>query len=467
MQLFKRSLKTRIIFSFCLVMLLLVVIMAVSSYRFVRTLYLNQLSDHVRTTAALVGRQLNPKFIQVLEIGKPTLITRQYFAEFFTYSNYANPSTAFFIFNKEFTILIHSVSESENVGYQPRLILNRKEVFELKNGESTASFPFKGGDNAWYLWGFYRLDSDHWLGIQESAHRLQRVEEFARLFWYAGLGSILVTILLGWWLANRIMRPIAQLATVSAQIGKGNLQVAIPEDLPGELDVLTRSMDKMRDDLKIHQREKEELLAHIAHEIRNPLGGMELLVNLTKEDMQAGKQECRYLDRIIKEIAGLKQLITAYLNFSRPTPVKPEKIVLGEVIEEVKELLRDQLTKRNVSIEIDGTLNGFYFDRQHLRQIFLNLATNSLEATPDGLTIRIRVHEKSGLWEIVYEDNGPGIPDKDLDTIFQPFFTTKRNGTGLGLSVSKKLCRENGADLTAAASPNGGSLFMIKKTKEV
>jgi signal transduction histidine kinase len=448
-------------------MLLLVVVMAVSSYRFVRNLYLNQLSEQVRTTASLVGRQLNPKFVQVLEVGKPVLMTRQYFEEFFSFYKLSNPHTSFFIFNQDFNVLIHSSFDQERSSYQPRLMLNRKEIFELKKGNSIASYPFKGGDGEWYLWGFYRLGSNHWLGMQESAIRLQRVEEFARLFWYVGGIGIAVTVILGWWLATMIVRPISKLAMVSTQIGKGNLQVQIPENLPGELHILTQSMDKMRDDLQIHQREKEEILAQIAHEIRNPLGGMELLINLTKEDIQSGKSECRYLDKIIIEIAGLKQLITAYLNFSRPAPANIERINLAETVNEVKELLSDKLNFRKVRIDIDGKLDSFYFDHKHLKQIFLNLITNSLESTQNGLNIHIQARENTEAWEIIYEDNGPGIPKDKMETIFKPFFTTKRNGTGLGLSVSKKLCRENGSELRAVVSPRRGSLFIIRKTKSV
>lgn len=463
MIIFRQSLKTKIIISFCLVMLSLLVFMAVSSYRFIRSLYLTQLSDQVRSTAAIVGRNINPKFVHALDFGKPTLLTRSYFDEFFATFGYKSTETNYFIFNGDFRVCIHSGTEYESGSYQPRLMLNRKEIFDLKNGQSVASFPFKGGDGIWYLWSFYRLDTNYWLGIQESALRLQRVETFARLFWIIGIVGIIITILLGWWLATMLIKPISKLAAVSTEIGKGNLQIEMPEKLPEELNILTHSMEKMRDDLKFHQREKEEILAQIAHEIRNPLGGIELLVNLTKEDIQSGKQECRYLDRIITEIAGLKQLITAYLGYSRPAPANIEKTDLAETISAVEDLMTDKLNNRLMSIQLKGNLTALHFDRKHLKQIFLNLITNSLESMKNGLSVQIQGKESTDNWEIIYSDNGPGIPPDKQEEIFKPFFTTKKDGTGLGLSVCKKLCRENGADITV----DKGSRFIIRKTKRV
>ena len=201
----------------------------------------------------------------------------------------------------------------------------------------------------------------------------------------------------------------------------------------------------------------------IAHEIRNPLGGIELLANLARENLNGDLKNKEYLDRILKEINGLKSLITSYLNYSRSVPVKPAWVGLPKLLNEVGDIFKKQLNEKDIHLTLDSGINIIYFDEDHLRQILINLIVNGMDSISSGGIIRISSGYKNKQWVISVSDNGSGIKEKDLLFIFDPFFTTKKNGTGLGLAISRKLCIENKAEIFAQNNPDKGTTFTIIK----
>lgn len=466
------SLKTKIILTFSVLMAALALIMSRVGYYSVREIYLEQLSDQASRLARLAGGELNPKYLSFLESGGRDSLAVAYYSETLKTRAKNILLADAFIFNRDFEVLARSASGSAAPGSDPRLRLNRSEIQGLQAGESAASLPFKGGDGEWYLWGFYRLDDAHWLGIQESAARLAKVEALSQTFWGIGIAGVLVTILCGWLLARAIARPVERLVQFSQLLGKGNFSAPLPQGIRGELAILANALDKMRAGLAQHHREKELLLAQIAHEIRNPLGGIELLAGLVKEDLQRhpGQPGTEYVEKIQQEIGGLKALITAYLNFSRPAPAQPEWIAVQEMAEEVRSFCCAGLREKKLSLSYTGEDAQIHFDRQHLRQILINLVSNSIEALGQGGSIAISAWQKGSRTLIAVSDDGPGIPPEHRENIFEPFFTTRSNGSGLGLAICKKLCRENGAEICLGEGlPSGedktgkGTVFIIKK----
>ncbi|HVO74349.1 MAG TPA: HAMP domain-containing sensor histidine kinase, partial [Ignavibacteriaceae bacterium] len=221
------------------------------------------------------------------------------------------------------------------------------------------------------------------------------------------------------------------------------------------------------------------------HEIRNPLGGIELLANLARENLISRSlnsvysfpdpynegsidndlKNKEYLDKILKEVNGLKSLITSYLNYSRPVQIKLVWVNLPKLMNEVKDIFKKQLSEKDIKLVIDSRVNIIYFDEDHLRQILINLIINSIDSVSTGGIIRMISLYKDKQWVISVSDNGSGIKEKDLLYIFEPFFTTKKNGTGLGLAISRKLCVENKAKIAVQNNPDLGTTFTI--TKEV
>ncbi len=456
------SIKNRIILTFTLLTTLLVVVLARVSYVSVREIYLDQLAEQTQLLARLIGNSVDTKYLTFTEGDNPSSRAVQFYTEQIALQAEAVLVADVFIFDRDFTVLAQSSEELTPGSRDSRLLLNYREIQDLPVGNAATSLPFKGKDGQWYLWGFFRLDNNYWVGVQESARRLEKVESLANVFWMIGIAGVLITALCGWLLARTIARPIDRLVGFSKVLGKGDFAAALPTGVTGELAILANALDKMRHDLARHHQEKETMLAQIAHEIRNPLGGIELLAGLVKEDLQRNQADTEYVGKILDEIAGLKSLITAYLNYSRPSPASNETVKVAEIVAEVRDSLKNKLSHKKAMLTDHSNGETIDFDRQQLRQVLQNLVNNSLEMMGNGGNIMIETHRNGAGVEIHICDDGPGIPEADKEKIFEPFFTTRATGTGLGLAICKKFCRENNAEIFAENRRKGGSVFIIK-----
>lgn len=459
----KYYLKIRIVLTFCVVTFLLVLIMSQLSYHYTRDSYLAQVSNHAKTITGIMAKMIDGNYINLLKIGKPGELVNEYFKKIFIKYESELEQSEFFLFDESFRILAHSTADKLNSKPEPRLLLNQSEIMNLSIHSTISTMPFKGNDGDWYLWAFYRIDDNLWLGMQESANELQKVEELYVLFWSIGLGGIAFTIILGFLVAASITKPINRLTKFSGEIGKGDFNSQPPKKIQGELKILSNAMDKMRTDILNSHKEKEEMLAQIAHEIRNPLGSIELMANLTKEDMLAGNNNPEYLNKILLEISDLKSLITAYLNYSRPYLANPEKVDLNHLLNEIISLFNEQFAKKKIQFDTQIQSDKIYFDPGHLKQILINLISNSIEAIGEEGWIKIETAILAENLQIKISDSGEGILSENFNNIFKPFFTTKNNGTGLGLAICKKLCQQNNAKIEVNNKTKGDCEFIISK----
>lgn len=453
--------KKQIIFTFSVVTIILVVAISFTSYNFIRNLYLEEISSHVKTSTQIISNQIDESYLDILSIGAPTKLTQAYFQNIFKRNTVNKTPSEIFIFDKNLMVLVHSdISVIENRS-NPNLIINKKDIEELTIKQSFASIPFKGDDGNWYLWGFYRLDENFFLAVKESADKLQKVEEFAYLFFFFGLIATLITIIVSWLIAKSITKPVDKLIKFSNEIGKGNFNVRPPENMKGEIELLSTAMEKMKNDLFENQKERENMLAQIAHEIRNPLGGIELFANLVKEDLKTENKSTENLEKILKEVNGLKTLITAYLNYSKPKIAAQELINLPDLMNDITNVFKPDSDKKKVRIEYDLKSAKVRFDPEHLRQILINLISNSLHSVQENGAITISSNTNHTNWWISVSDNGQGISEENIDLIYDPFFTTKKEGTGLGLSICKKLVKENNAVIEVVNNKDRGCTFTI------
>ncbi len=455
--------KYRIVLTFSLVTILLVTVLARVSYVLVKELYLSQISSNVNKTIQLTAAQLDKTYFDFLEAGITTKSTKKYFHDFFRKSNFSELYSEIFILDNLLNVVIHSDSTKKNNTAEPRLLLNQDEIFSLNINNSISSLPFKGDDDKWYLWGFYRLSGKHWLAVKESASNFEKVEQLSSVIWYFGLAGILFSIILGILVSNSITKPIRKLISFSNEIGLGNLSAKVPSQMKGELNILSNALDTMRNNIANNQKEKEMILAQIAHEIRNPLGGIELLTNLISESNSDKAKNDEYTKRILSEISELKKLISSYLNYSRPTIPVLENVKLNELIDESVSIFNHDLKENNITITTKYGLDNITFDRTHLKSVLINLVKNSIESLEENGEIVIETFKKNKMGYITVWDSGQGIKADEIELVFDPFYTTKLNGTGLGLSSCKKYCLDNVAELRVEYLDNGCKFTIAKE----
>lgn len=464
------SFKTRIIITFSVLTALLVILLSRFSYVSVREIYLSQLSEHTEQLTRMISQQIDRRHLAYLEGAANNSLAHTFYINDLSDRVAGLQLPNAFIFDEKMIILVQTDRQRPSGQQDPRLLLNRTEITALAIGESRASRPFKGEDGLWYMWGFARLDNSRWLGIHENAGRLEKIESLATTYVALGLGGIALTIICGWLLARTLSRPIDRLIRFSRLLGEGNFETPLPEGISGELSLLATALDRMRDNIAQNQQEKAAMLAQIAHEIRNPLGGIELLTGLLKEDLQKQNLAADYADTILKEVAGLKQLISDYLQFSRPMPPEQQWVSVSKTVRELAAIYggpgsaADKISE-NKAVAFTGEDLELYFDPHHLRQVLGNLIKNSLEISNGRTRIEIAAENNATGPGIRVSDNGPGIPEADLTNIFNPFFTTRPEGTGLGLAICQKLCLENHSSIRAENNPEAGCSFIISMNK--
>lgn len=211
-----------------------------------------------------------------------------------------------------------------------------------------------------------------------------------------------------------------------------------------------------------------KMSSQVAHEIRNPLSSISLNVELLLEEIENYKgvdtSEAKALiSAMVSEIERLAAVTEEYLQFARLPKPKLESLDLNNLIREMLDFLHGEFSLENIGIEssLDEGLPHIKADGKQLKQAFLNLIKNSVEAMPRGGKIRITTAKLPNSVEIRVSDTGVGIDEKDLEKIFDPFYTTKDKGTGLGLSLTHQIVTEHGGSIRCETRKGEGTTFII------
>jgi len=222
-----------------------------------------------------------------------------------------------------------------------------------------------------------------------------------------------------------------------------------------------------------------EMSAGLAHEFKNAMAALHGYAQFL-QTIDTDEQGKTATDALLQEVRNLSEMTTAFLNFARPQALQLEETSLNELIQECARELLPLFVERKVEFilsvgdPVTGLTEGrnsieIRADVRMLRQAFLNLMRNAVEAIPEGktnrrVTIAINLeHEAEQLWATIsIHDTGPGVAPDDLQKIFIPFFTTKSQGHGVGLALAHRVITQHGGTLTAANAPNGGAVFTVR-----
>jgi len=221
---------------------------------------------------------------------------------------------------------------------------------------------------------------------------------------------------------------------------------------------------QMKGQLKHHAKMEMvgRMVAGLAHEIRNPLTSLKAFVQLlpAKYDNASFRQEL--LAHVPREIDRVDSLVSDLLDYSRPRARQRDRLDAADVLASVAALIRAQAARQQTSIAVQvaqGTC--FEADPHQVRQILLNLVLNSLQAVGQGGAVTLHGYRDGDRAVLEVRDTGPGIAPEDLDRIFEPFFTRRTGGTGLGLWISYQYTRENGGEISLSSPPGQGTRVRV------
>lgn len=206
-----------------------------------------------------------------------------------------------------------------------------------------------------------------------------------------------------------------------------------------------------------------ELSAGLAHEVRNPLGSIEGAVQILGRRDLAEETRQEFKEMASREIARLKGLVTHFLEFARPQAPRFVASDAGLLLQSVAKLVSETARMAQVEIVVEpaATWPSISVDPEQIRQVLLNLTINATQAMPKGGQIRLRAVQGGESVRIEVEDEGVGIPTEDMERVFDPLYTTRSNGTGLGLPIAYQIVSQHGGHIAARKNPERGMTFVV------
>ncbi|MEJ2688418.1 MAG: ATP-binding protein [Deltaproteobacteria bacterium] len=209
-----------------------------------------------------------------------------------------------------------------------------------------------------------------------------------------------------------------------------------------------------------------KMAAGVAHEVRNPLSSIKGFATLLGGRFPAGSEEAEAAQLLIHEVDRLNRSITELLNYAKPLPLHREATDLGQLVKNTLKLIEGDAREGKVKIRlrVAERLPNICLDRDRISQVLLNLYLNSLQAMEhDGeLEVDVKIERDGREFAIIIKDTGAGIAKEHLETILDPYFTTKKEGTGLGLALAAKIIEEHGGSISFDSTPGKGTTATVK-----
>jgi len=334
------------------------------------------------------------------------------------------------------------------------------------------------------LLGTIQLKSNEFIAINKQAQNLHELELaktnslIITILISMGIGGIVTGILLGWLLSRMLFSPINQLVLKVRGSSGGAVFEHFKLPHGTELDQLGESIKELIE--KFNQTNQDlsrnkELLQYsnkfanlgkiaptIAHEIRNPLAAIKMLVYSIREGPNTPSTVKEDLDIISKEIDRIDNFTKDFLRFAKPSNPVFARINPIECLGEVIQLFTPRLVSSNIKINNNTATSKCYVmaDASHLKQVFMNLMLNAMEVMPNGGELTIDAQEEYNFIKIAFRDTGPGIPEAIMKTLFEPFIKGSDKGVGIGLSISQSIANLHGGQITAQNKPEkAGAIF--------
>ncbi len=273
-------------------------------------------------------------------------------------------------------------------------------------------------------------------------------------------------------IGKNLTDPIKDLVDFTEQVAEGNLDEQCAVKTQDEIGDLALAFNQMTQELKqsrdkLIQAERlataGKMSASFAHEIRNPLSSMRMLSQMLMQKPDTSDEQRQSLQYILEEIERIDNIVKGLMDFARPTTLNLEHQSLAPALQAVLALMEANLTHHQIQLllELASDLPDFQFDSDKIKQAFMNVVLNAMEAMPQGGTLTVATFKQEDVVCIKVVDTGIGISKEDIEHLFEPFFTRKDKGTGLGLANVKRILEEHNGTVEIESTLGEGTTVLM------
>ena len=297
----------------------------------------------------------------------------------------------------------------------------------------------------------------------------------------AGAGAVAICAVSMFMLAYLVQRPMVELQEKIGQVSDGNLDVSVSfsrrndeiGDLGRKFNHIMQQLRESREEIeRLHRTQMSraehlatlgELATGLAHEIRNPLAGIAGVIEIVSRDLPPTSPARAVIKDVRLEIAQINRIVTDLLETARPHPPQIRLSNLNTTVEHAVMLARQQVLSKPIKIELHKApdLPEVEHDSDQIHQVLLNLLLNAVQAVSGAGNVNVEIGSQEGYATVAVSDSGRGISPQHFSNIFRPFYTTKGNGTGLGLSLARRIVEEHHGRIDVHSVVGKGSTFTV------
>jgi len=442
-----------------------------------------EMGQRLIAIAKVSALQMKWQYLSVLQPGSENTRLYQDLKQKLQSMRDVTGSRRIYVFDLEGKSLVDS-QDNVFIGTPYRFLdADQIHIEQAKRSNAAVSTAFHGKDDAFYKSAYAPIQGEKEgtgkkgnvtaiLAVDASVLFLETMENMQRNLIITGIVSVFAAIALSALFARSIVIPIKKLSRAAQQIKDGDLGVQVERYSRDEVGILAEVFNEMS--VAINERDKrlsrlneelKQMSAGLAHEVRNPLNGMRIFLELIRRQCASDNKANEMIERVDNEVQSLNRIVTEFLDFARPAPLEWDTVSLSEVIGTVFAILHTEFDDNGVQVHTYGleSLPSIRADAEQLKRVFTNIVKNAIQSMPQGgtLTISGKVIPTENIIKIEFTDTGIGIPQDTLERIFDPFFTTRNTGTGLGLAIVKRILDALSWTIECRSKEGQGTTFII------
>ena len=473
--------------------LIMLALLAWYSYTTNRRAAVAGLSNQLKSQSAVTATTLNPEVLEFLQPGDEQTRSYKRLIAKLERVRQQTQSSRIVVLATDLSIIADTLAGTRIGDTYYHAESDATEIKDVQAGETASSTLFQDNNKRYYMTGYSPVfatsdstsdqrtpgvyngpNNTPKLPVQALVATIASADFFEQLAtlrhqWIAII--LLATLLVGLtslFAGKKIAAPVNELVDVVDSIASGDLDTPfIPRGGPDTRRLATQ-MNVMRIALRERDAEMQLMLSGIAHEVRNPLGGIKLFAGLLRSELHDQPDILSKVQRIDSEIDYLQNVVDTFLGYAREKPLELMPHSLDDLVLDAVQFVRND-AGTDVSISTPDPKNTVvYVDRHQFHGVLINIIKNAVQASAQGDTVVISMSETEDTASIAIQDHGVGMSDDVQSQVFQPFFTTKEKGSGLGLALAKKTCDQHDGQLRIVSTPGEGTCVIIdllKKTR--